>query len=155
MSINDVIYRIAHGYPGGIKALAARMDKSPAVLQNKVNPNCDTHHTYAEEAAQIADLADSDDLAKEYCARRNMACFHITEHQGASDMELLDLFINMEVEKADWLKTIQQSLSDGRIDPGEAARIKKESRDHIAIIAELTSRIDGMVQERRKVAREK
>lgn len=155
MNILDAIYKVSHSYPGGIPALAVRMGKSANVLQNKVNPNVETHHVTAEEAAQIADFADSDDIAKAFAERRNMACFHITEHQGASDMELLDLFINMEVEKAEWLKTIQQSLADGRIDPGEAERIRKESREHIAIIAELTSRIDGMVTERRKVSREK
>jgi RES domain-containing protein len=155
MSINDVIYRIAHGYPGGIKALAARMGKNAAVLQNKVNPNCDTHHPYAEEAAQIADLADSDELAKEHCARRNGVFVPIAKHEGASDMELLDLVIKLNKEQAEMLQAIQQALSDGRVDEKEFAYVKKEAMDHMAANAELLSRVEGMVQDPRTVARGK
>jgi len=45
MSIKDVVYRVVHGYPGGVPAMAARMGISKHVLQNKVNPNNSTHHT--------------------------------------------------------------------------------------------------------------
>jgi hypothetical protein len=129
------------------------MDMSKHVLQNKVNPNNDTHHLTIKELVQIQEFTNSDEIAKHLAGERNMVCFPITPHQGASDMELLDLFITMEKEKADWLTSIQRSLADGVIDPVEAVRIKKESRDHIAVIAELTSRIDGMVYERRKTPR--
>lgn len=153
MSIKDVVYRVVHAYPGGVPALAARMGISKHVLQNKVNPNNETHHLTISELIQIQEFTDSDEIAKHIAGERNMVCFPVTQHEGASDMELLDLFINMEREKADWLTTIQQSLKDGMIDAGEAERIKKESREHIAVIAELTSRIDGMVQDRRQVVR--
>ena len=153
MSITDTVYRVAHSYPGGIPALAARMDMSKHVLQNKVNPNNDTHKLSAEEAAQIADLADCDEIARAYAERRNLVCIPVTEHQGASDMELIDLIIEMEKQKAEWLESIKKALSDGVIDPAEAKRIRKEYLEHVAAIAELTSRVEGMVTERRKVAR--
>lgn len=146
MNILDVIYKAAHNYKGGIPALAIRMGKSPNVLQNKVNPNCDTHHVTAEEAAQIADLTDYDEIAKAYAARRNMVCIPVTQHQGASDMELLDLIIEMEKEKTEMLESIRAALQDGKIDQVEAKRIRKEYLELVAAIAELTSRIEGMVQ---------
>lgn len=153
MSIKDVVYRIAHSYPGSIPALAARMGMSKHVLQNKTNPNNDTHHTTAEELEQIQMFADSDEIAKEFAAQRNMVCIPITKHEGASDMELFDLIINMDKEKAEWLTSIQRALLDGVIDPDEFERIQKESRDHLAAVAEFASRIESIVQERRKVAR--
>lgn len=153
MSIKDVVYRVVHSYPGGVAAMAARMGKNPNTLQSKINPNLDTHHTTAEELEQIQMFSNSPEIAKHFAGQMNMVCFPVTEHEGTSDMELLDLFINMEKEKAEWLASIQKSLSDGVIDPVEAVRIKRESREHIAIIAELTSRIDGMVIERRKTPR--
>jgi hypothetical protein len=153
MSIIDVCYRVAHNSQGGVKALAARMGMSYQVLQNKLNPNNDTHHLTVEQAAEIADMADSDEIAEEFAARRNMVCIPITKHEGASDMELFDLIINMDKEKAEWLTQIQRALLDGVIDPDEFQRIQKESRDHLAAVAEFASRIESIVQERRKVAR--
>jgi hypothetical protein len=155
MSINDVLYRLVHSYPGGVKAVAARMGKNAAVLQNKINPNCETHHPYAEDAAVIADITDSDDVADYYCERRNRVSIPVTQHQGASDMELLDLIISMENEKAEMLEVIRKSLQDGMIDASEAQRIRKEYLELVAAIAELISRIEGMVQEPRTVARGK
>lgn len=153
MSLIDVCYRVAHNAPGGVKALAARMGMSYQVLQNKLNPNNDTHHLTVEQAAEIADMADTDEIAEEFAARRNMVCIPITKHEGASDMELFDLIINMDKEKSEWLVSIQRALLDGIIDPDEFQRIQKESRRHLAAVAEFTGRIESIVQERRKVAR--
>jgi hypothetical protein len=124
MSIKDVVYRVVHGYPGGVPAMAARMGISKNVLQNKVNPNNSTHHTNEEELEQIQMYADSDEIAKEFASQRNMVCIHIAKHQGASDKELFDLIINMEREKSDWMSSIQKALADGVIDPVEYQRIK-------------------------------
>jgi hypothetical protein len=131
------------------------MGKSPNVLQNKVNPNCETHHTTAEEAAVIADLADCDDIAKAFAERRNMVCIPMASHEGGSDMELLDLFLAEGKEKGEWNDAVKTALSDGRVDPGEFARINKEFMDYCAAGAELMSRLNSMVQDRRKTVRAK
>jgi hypothetical protein len=153
MSIKDVVYRVVHGYPGGVPAMAARMRISKHVLQNKVNPNNVTHHTTEEELEEIQMYADSDEIAKEFASQRSMVCIHIAKHQGASDKELFDLIINMEREKSDWLSSIQKALADGVIDPTEFKRIKKESMDHLSAVAEFASRIESIVQERRRQPR--
>jgi hypothetical protein len=148
MSILDVCYRVAHDYAGGgVKALAVRMGMSYQVLQNKLNPNCDTHHLTVEQAAQIADMTGTDDIAKAFAERRNMVCIPVAQHPGASDMELLDLIISMESEKAEMLDAIKKSLQDGKVDQIEAGKIRKEYMDLVAAIAELLGRIEGMVQE--------
>jgi hypothetical protein len=153
MSINDVIYRLAHAYPGGIKALAGRMGKNPAVLQNKVNPNCDTHHPYAEEAAQIADLADSDDVAKYFAERRSGLFVRMNQKTEASDTELIDLILSMQKEMGDWATAIQKALSDGVIDPKELEIITKEFNEFCSAVLELMNRLKSIVRERRTVAR--
>jgi hypothetical protein len=155
MSIIDTVYRVAHAYPGGIPALAVRMGISKHVLQNKVNPNNDTHKLNVEEAAAIADLADCDDIAKAFAERRNMVCIPIASHEGGSDMELLDLFLAEGKEKGEWNDVVKTALSDGRVDPGEFARINKEFMDYCAAGAELMSRLSSMVQDRRKTVRAK
>lgn len=146
MSIVDVCYRVAHNYPGGVPALAARMNISKQVLLNKLNVNNDTHHLTVEQAAEIADFADCDEIAKAFAERRNMVCIPVTQHQGASNMELIDLIIEMEKEKADLLVLIKQAMADGVMDPIEFRRIKKKYLELSAAIAELISRLEGMVR---------
>lgn len=146
MNIHDSIYNAAHGYKGGIPALAVRMNKSPNVLQNKVNPNCDTHHVTVEEAAQIADLAECDEIAKAFAVRRNMICVPVVEHEGASDMEILDLVIAMNKAESELLEEMRKALADGKVSQKEMAAIRKEAHEHMAAIAELVSRIEGMVE---------
>lgn len=156
MSILDVCYRVAHDYAGGgVKALAVRMGMSYQVLQNKLNPNCDTHHLTVEQAAQIADMTSTDEIAKAFAERRNMVCIPIASHEGGSDMELLDLFLAEGKEKGEWNDAVKTALSDGRVDPGEFARINKEFMDYCAAGAELMSRLNSMVQDRRKTVRAK
>jgi hypothetical protein len=142
-----------HAYPGGVPALAARMGMSKHVLQNKVNPNNDTHHLTVAELVEIQGFTGSDEIAKHIASERNLICIPISKHQGASDMELLDLIITLEKEKADWLVSIQKALSDGVIDPMESERIKQESNEHLAAVLEMVNRIEGMETDRRKVAR--
>src|SRR5687768_13645636 len=145
MSIVDVCYRVAHNYPGGVPALAARMNISKQVLLNKLNVNNDTHHLTVEQAAEIADFADCDETARAFAERRSMVCMPVTQHQGASDMELLDLIIAMESEKAELLVLIKQAVADGVMDPHEFKRIKKQYLELSAAIAELVCRLEGMV----------
>ena len=44
MNVVDAAYLAVHTYPGGSESLGPRIGMSPAVLRNKVNPNCSTHH---------------------------------------------------------------------------------------------------------------
>jgi hypothetical protein len=155
VNILDVIYKTAHDYPGGIPALAVRMGKSPNVLQNKVNPNCETHHTTAEEAAAIADLASSDEIAKAFAARRNLFCVRMVDRSGASDMEILDLILSMQKEMGDWAMAIQKGLADGVIDWADLEKIEKEFNEFCSAVLDLMSRLKSIVQDRRKTVRAK
>lgn len=70
MSPLDAAYHTAHGYPGGVRALAARIGMSPNVLQNKVNPNQESHHLTLAEAVTLMDVTDSDAILLAMAAHR-------------------------------------------------------------------------------------
>lgn len=55
-----------------------------------------------------------------------MVCIPIAKHQGASDMELLDLLLSMDKQKGEWMDAIKIAMSDGRIDLTEHAPIFRE-----------------------------
>lgn len=154
MNLALVAYRVAHGYPGGIPALAAAMAVSKNVLQNKVNPRNDTHHLTLEEAATIGDIADSDEIAHAFAARRNLVCIPLPDYDGLSDLEMLDLHLSLQKEAGEWAVAIQKALADGMVDAGEFARIEREFRDYQAAAAELMSRLKSIVQERRAQPRQ-
>lgn len=153
MSIKDLAYRIAHGYPGGVPALAARMNTSKHVLQNKVNPNCETHRLSAEELDEMTDFANSDETAQYFCAKRSMVGIRLPVFDGVSDNELLDLFLALDKEKGEWAQSVSKALADGVIDPIEFERIDREFREYCGAAAEVMSRLKSMVQERRRTAR--
>ncbi len=148
MNILDTIYHVAYSYPGGVPALAARMGKNPVVMNSKLNTNINTHHVNVEEAAMIADFADSDEIAKAFAGQRNMVCIPLVEHEGISDMELLDLFLKQEKEKGEWSAEIQTALADGAVDQKEMKRIQKEFMEFCTAGAELMSRLESMVPDK-------
>jgi len=149
MSIKDLAYRIAHRYPGGVPALAVRMNMSKHVLQNKVNTRCETHRLTAEELDMMTDFADTNETAQYFCAKRNMVAIHLPEFDSVSDRELLDLFLALDKAKGEWAQSVSKALADGMIDPGEFERIDREFREYCGAAAEVMSRLKFMVQERR------
>jgi hypothetical protein len=154
MSIKDLAYRIAHRYPGGVPALAVRMNMSKHVLQNKVNIRCDTHRLTAEELDMMTDFADTDETAQYFCAKRNMVGIHLPEFDNVSDRELLDLFLTLDKARGDLSDCISKALSDGMIDPGEFERIDGKIRTYGGVMAEVRNRLKSMVQERRHTSRD-
>ncbi|MFX5660835.1 phage regulatory CII family protein, partial [Acinetobacter baumannii] len=56
MNQHDALYKIARAFPGGLEALAQRMDMSVNVLRNKLAPGIDTHYPSFEEVSQIVEL---------------------------------------------------------------------------------------------------
>jgi hypothetical protein len=133
--------------------MAARMGVSKHVLQNKVNPNCTTHHTTDEELEEIQTFADTDEIAKEFAAQRRLICIPMPSYEGVSDSALLDLFLALEKEKGDWSQALQEALADGGIDPLEFEHIDEQFREYCAAGAEVMSRLKSMVCDRRPAAR--
>jgi len=119
MSIVDTAYKIVLGSSGGITAMAARMGKSEKVLGNKLNPNCDTHHLNIEEMEMIVGFADTDEVAKYFCAQRDGVFVRSHQLDCVSDQELLDLFLERESRYGKFSGRVREALADGGIDERE------------------------------------
>lgn len=55
-NVADAVYHTAHGYPGGVHALAVRMGISPNTLMHKVSVNNDTHHLTLRESVTMQEI---------------------------------------------------------------------------------------------------
>lgn len=146
MSFPDFLYRIAHGAPGAVPALAARMKKNVTVLQHKLNPNCSTHGVMAEEAEQILDFSNKNFEAAEYfAAKANAVVIPLIVCDG-SDMELLDGFMDVVKELGEFSAEFQRDWADGRITEKEFKRLKDEATEVQARMISLMARIERLIE---------
>jgi hypothetical protein len=148
MGIEHVLHRLAIRYKSGagIRAMADDLGVNYQVLVNKLNPNTHTHHVYVEDLDELVTLLDTDDVAKYFAAQRNMVCVKSPGFDDLSDNALLDLFIDLESRKAQWLERMKDALSDGKVTRGELAEIRCDYSEFIAATAEVMARIELYLQ---------
>ena len=144
----DVVYEIAHDYPGGIRTLAARMDKSANVLNKQVNPTIDTHKTSLEDLVQILDYADHFKKFTHALCANNGGVFVSTEHlDGISDMALLETYTQLMSRIGEFSQAFHKALSDQRITKAEI----EEQKQHLYLLnaagAALVARLESLVDE--------
>ena len=145
MSFEDFLYRVAHGYPGAVPALAARMGKNPTVLMHKLNPNTSTHGVMANEAEQIIDLTNSNFSAAElFAGKAHAVVVQLIECHG-SDVELLDAFMDVIKELGMFSAEFQRDWADGHITPAEFRRLTKEAARFQSTILSFMARVEQLV----------
>lgn len=148
MSFPDLIYRIAHDYPGKVPALAARMGKNPTVLSHKLNPNKESHGINADEIEEIIDFSDrSADVAAYFAEKADLLLIPKIIVQG-SDMELLDGFMEVIGELGEFSTEFQKAYADKRIDSNDFKRLQKEGTDVMTRLAGFLDRIGQVVDDR-------
>lgn len=145
MSFPDLIYRIAHDYPGKVPALAVRMGKNPTVLSHKLNPNMNSHGINADEIEQVIDFAQRHaDVARYFADLADMLVIPKIIVNG-SDMELLDGYMDIIKELGEFSQKFQQAYADGDINPKEYRAILQEGNEVMAKMAGFMDRIGQMV----------
>lgn len=143
MSINNLVFRIAKKY--GITALGEELGINSNTFKNKVNPNIDSHHIYAEELDLIATIADTDEIAQYFAEQRGMICIKKQDFEGISDQAIYDLSLTVQEKKGEYAKVIKTSLADGEIDFEESALIREKYRELLASQAEHQNKLDSFM----------
>lgn len=146
MSFRDFLHRVGHSYPGKVPALAARMGEREKVLQNKLNPNMDTHHMNEDDIELMLDLADANRRAAEFFAHKSNCVVIPLIDAESTDMELLDAFLNVVRDLGEFSGEFQRDWADGKIDQREFNRLTKDTDDVIAHLLELRERIGQLVR---------
>ena len=150
----DQIHEIAHGYPGGVEALAARMGKNPGTMRKKLLPNEDTHDLTVKELRKIVDYCDTDRIAQAFADERGLMCIKKPDFEALSDKEILDLFLDLQAKQGEWAREISKSMENGDIDWNELVAIRKEYDEFITAAAEVMNRLQSFmaVSEERKAS---
>lgn len=143
MSISKLVYRIAKDH--GITALAEDCGINLNTFKNKVNPNIDTHHLYAEELDLIATMADTDEIAHYFAEQRGLICIKKIDFEGVSDHAIHDLELITQEKKGEYAKLIRECLADGNLDFHEAIQIRRKYNELLASQAEHQNKVDAFM----------
>lgn len=147
MCLQDTVYHLAHDYPGGVPALAARMGKNPTVLMHKLNPNNSTHYLNAHEMDAIDDLTGTDRIA-EYFARKHSFYLVKMQHlEGMDESALMDAFLDVSREWGTYCMEFQKAWADGKITKQEFRLLREQGIEVRQRMLALCDRIFQMVED--------
>lgn len=145
MNTADAAYHVVHDYPGGSESLGPRVDISSAVLRNKVNPNNDTHRLTLAEAVRITDITSDDRILQAWARARGYML--IKPPAGHTcDMAILEQVVGLAVVNGEFMATVNEALSDGKITRDEIERIHERENKLQAQAATVTGSLEGMAE---------
>lgn len=118
MQVEDAAHKTVHNPKhGGSIALAARMGMGNTVLNNKVNPNCDTHHLRLDEALTIMEFTNDHSIIQAMASRLGGVYCEVTGE--ATKDELIMTALSASACQGDVMTEMHKALEDGRISCNE------------------------------------
>ena len=142
VDIRKLIHRISHAYAGGLRQLSSDMDINYNTLRSKANHAIETHYFSGEELALLADLSDTNEIAKFFADRRGLMCIQKPDYDGLSDAALLDLFLSIQKEQGEWASEISKALENGEIEEDEIRRIREAYEEFVVAGSEVMNRLE-------------
>ncbi|MFZ6871404.1 phage regulatory CII family protein [Undibacterium sp. Di27W] len=147
MNQHDALYKIARAYPGGLEALAGRMEVSVNVLRNKLAPGIESHYPSFEELSLIVELCHDAGVKDAHMplhallSRHGMAAFVIPEPDQVSEDDLSQTVCRVMSRVGDVAEAVSTALIDGVITDAEADLIEKEFQSALTVLGEWRARI--------------
>jgi hypothetical protein len=131
---------------GGVPALAKLLRMREGTLYNQVNPNSEGHcvnvDTFRAMLLATKDYRALDELERD-CGR---AAFKLPDFSKVGDTALLEICARMTKEYGDIGGKLSEALQSGDISHAEAAGLKKEAIEMIAVITEFVARVEGIAR---------
>ena len=146
MNVVDAAHAVVHDYPGGSESLAPRMGIGAAVLRNKVNPNCVTHHLSLSEADLLTGLTDDMRILHAFAATHGRVLIRPADDAGVSDMAVLEVMAALWARNGDLGTAVHAALTDGVLTPVELERIRDAAYHLQEKIAGLIARLEAMAE---------
>ncbi|WP_299076428.1 phage regulatory CII family protein [uncultured Paraglaciecola sp.] len=148
LTVTDAAYHTVHDYNGGAVSLAPRVGiASPRVLDNKVNPNSDTHKLTLKEACKIIRLTNDLRILKAMAEEASHLLVPLVPFDGVSDTALLETFTRLMKEFGEFSAVFHDSLADGVITREEIDRLRGELRDVNSAAEEMINRAETLVDD--------
>lgn len=140
MDVIDAAHKTVHNPKhGGSTAIAARMGMSSTVLNNKVNPNTDTHHLRLDEALTIMEYTNDTSIIQAM-AQRLGGVFALVE-SDTTQASIIMTALSTSACQGDIMSEMQQALEDGRIDCKEHDALQTKIQDAMVALRTLSVQI--------------
>lgn len=134
-SVIDAACLTAHEYPGGVKALSARMNKSYHVLHHKLNPNDQTNHLTVAELMWIMRLSGDHRALFVACAELGYSAQPLPT---VADVKTLpEAVIHTTRGFAAFLQSATDALEDGSVTALELKRVVNDLGVMVATAVQL------------------
>lgn len=121
--LDIAVHNTAHGFDGGVPALAKLMGKGDQVLRNKCNPNNEDSKLTLREALAMMLITGDVQILEGLAAELGYQITPVTTEPG---MDLFSAVLKTASECGDVPGAIQEAMSDGRITPRELHTIITE-----------------------------
>ncbi len=143
----DAAYHTAHGYPGGIAALALRMGVSANTLTHKVNPANTTHHLTLREAQAMQTLSGNLAILHAMADALGHVCTPATPDRDGG--EPVDTVMRLQMAHADFLHALADAVraGDARVTPNQARRADHHAQELIACIGHAMAMLRGLMRQ--------
>lgn len=118
--VSDAAYSTAHGYPGGVAALASRMGVNANTLTAKVNQQNTTHHLSLREAVAMQHFSGNHAVLHAMAEALGYTCSRVTPDQSGGDP--VEAVMHMESAHAEFVRAVADALHGGRAVTGNQVR---------------------------------
>lgn len=123
MDILGAAHRIGHDFQGGMDALAPQMGCNPRVLNNKINPRCESHHLTLVEAVRMQQITGRHDIL---FAEAEMLGYVCVPRAECADMDITYALTKACSEFGDYMREADRALRDNKVTPNEIKRLERE-----------------------------
>lgn len=141
--ILKTINKSIENHPGGIEAIADKLNTKTGILKNKCaadnNKNLNVH-----EFRNIIQITNPNKILHTFCESHNHTCIKIDQHKDAENNELLNIRAKWDAERGETDQTIERALSNKIISENEHRKIKREMCEDFQREMELFSRLESM-----------
>lgn len=124
MNLIDAAHKTVHDYPGGSQSLGPRIDMSPAILRNKVNPNNTTHHLTLAEADEIMSVTGDHRILHALAAQHGYVLQKADEAANVGS-SILQVLLAANAAEGEFDRVLQEALADNVISPNEMKLINE------------------------------
>lgn len=125
LTLEMACYHAVHDYPGGVAAIAGMHGKNASVLQNKLNPNQDSHRINISDLEMIAISTQDHRIIQSVCSWFGAGYF-ILPRCKTDETGLLEKSAELTRELGELMSAVSNALADGRVDRDEVAEMEKQ-----------------------------
>lgn len=146
MSIDDAVYHVVHGGPGGVESLAPRLGMPVGTLTHKANPNNTTHFLRPRELVDAQLFTGQAHVLHAMAAALGFVCTRATPDQIGGDP--VEAVMRLQMAEADFARAVADAVlvGEGRVTRNEIRRAEAMAQELIATVGHALAMLRGRMR---------